>query len=79
MNQQPVKANDRTVMDEMNGLMAYMVEKLRNSEAANMQMQAALGQAMREAAQAAGEVKRLQAELDALKAAPTATPAAEAA
>lgn len=79
MSQQTIRPNDRTVLDEMNSLMAYMVEKLRNAEAANQQMQAALGQAMREASQAAGEVKRLQAELDVLKAAQTATPAAEAA
>lgn len=79
MSQQTVKPSDRTVLDEMNSLMAYMVEKLRNAEAANQQMQAALGQAMREAAKSAGEAKRLQEELDALKAAQTATPAAEAA
>lgn len=79
MMEQVKKLNDRTVLDEMNGLMAFLVEKLRNSEAANLQLQAALGQAMREASAAAGEVKRLQAELDALKAAPTAAPAAEAA
>lgn len=79
MSQQNAKTNDRTVLDEMNSLMAYMVEKLRNAEAANQQMQAALGQAMREAAKSAGEAKRLQEELDALKAARTEAPAAEAA
>lgn len=78
MTTQPNRS-ERTVHDEMQALIAFMVEKLRNSEAANLQLQAALSQAMREASAAAGEVKRLQAELDALKAAPTAAPAAEAA
>lgn len=79
MREQVKKLNERTVLDEMNGLMAFLVEKLRNSEAENLQLQAALGQAMREASTAAGEAKRLQAELEALKAVPTAAPAAEAA
>lgn len=78
MTAQPTP-NQRTVHDEMQALIAFMVEKLRNSEAANLQLQAALGQAMREASAAAGEAKRLQAELEALKAAPTSAPAAEAA
>lgn len=69
----------KTVGMKLNDIVAFMAEKYANAERTNMQLEAALGQAMREASAAAGEVKRLQAELDALKAAPTAAPAAEAA
>lgn len=60
-------------------MVVFTAEKLMMAERANLEMQAALGQAMREAAAAKGEARELKAKLDALTAdKPTSDAAPEA-